>query len=175
MANRFLTNTAVENQNSPHRRTVNAIKGGTGISRIETRRYPSSVVLHARESDLCTDHDYAGCEQPCVLGQSRFQKMRTTRTANRAFASGSLGPRRFTAFLSLLSSESRRRRHHRFRFHDRRNLNRFRPNTKSNLLSMVGRLLAHDSGFPLIRSSSLWLFACGIAVHLPSPSNRHAW
>ena len=41
--------------------------------------------------------------------------------------------------------------------------------------SMVGLDLAHDNGFPLILSSSLWLLACGIAVHFPSPSNRHAW
>ena len=40
--------------------------------------------------------------------------------------------------------------------------------------SIVGLLNAHDRTFALTRSSSSLEDACGIDVHVPSPSNRHA-
>ena len=41
--------------------------------------------------------------------------------------------------------------------------------------SMHGRVNAHDRGLALTRSSSAGDDAWGMSVHLPSPSNLHAW
>jgi hypothetical protein len=40
---------------------------------------------------------------------------------------------------------------------------------------MVGRTDAQERGLDLTRSSSARELACGIDVHFPDPSKRHAW